>query len=525
MIEYSEAGAVLKKRNGNRWVLVFESFITGIITGLVIAAFRLAIDYVNGFRLFVYDSIKENGFFFAPVILIFLAGVGAFIGFIIKKYPIIRGSGVAQIEGVFMQKLRLSPWPELPLKFIGGVLGIGLGLSVGREGPSVHLGAYVGDAVEKFGKRSFAERVCLITAGAAAGLAATFNAPFAAVVFALEDLHQYLSPLLLVCVMAGAFAGDFAASTLLGSGPIFNFYVELAYPMTKIFWLLGLGVFVALVGHGFKKSIYFFQHLYEKLCIPSAFRPIMPFLLSVPVGLWFGYAGGGGDPLIEALAEQSFTITSLVVLLAVKILFTGISAGSGAIGGIFVPLLACGAVSGILYAKLLTYFGILEASQTVNLLMFGMAACFTAVIKAPLTACIIVFETSGALHHLSGLVLTCLTAYLTANFIGSQAHDHVLLTQILESETGEQEAAEVTNGHSPQVYELPVQPQSAAALKKICETDWPKDCLIVSVVRGDHELIPHGSTIVYPGDKLIVLAGIPHSDALLEQLTDLTSER
>ncbi|MEL3907344.1 MAG: ClC family H(+)/Cl(-) exchange transporter [Treponema sp.] len=519
---HSQAGSFLKKRYENRRILIFESFITGIITGLVIAAFRLTIDYMNNFRLYMYGLIRENGMLPGIAAAAALTAAGLFIGSIIKKYPMIKGSGVAQIEGVFMQKLRLSPWPELPLKFIGGLLGIGLGLSVGREGPSVQLGAYVGDAVERIGKRSFTERVCLITAGAAAGLAATFNAPFAAVVFALEDLHQYLSPLLLMCVMAGAFAGDLAASMLVGSGPIFHFHTELIYPAPYLIWLIGLGIFVALVGHGFKKSIYFFQQLYEKLGIPPALRPLFPFLLSLPVGLWYGYAGGGGDPLIEALAEQTFPVSTLFIVLAVKIIFTGISAGSGAIGGIFVPLLACGAVTGMLYAGILTSWGLLPAAQSINMLMFGMAACFTAVIKAPLTACIIVFETTGSINHLSGLVLTCLSAYLTANFIGSQAHDHVLLTQILEAEDTTAEESGLHGNPHPQIYELPVQPQSPAALKKISETVWPKDCLIVGIVRGDHELIPDGKTTLYPGDKLIILAKSPSAGRLLEELAELT---
>ena len=283
MDAYSKTGAFLKSRQENKWMLVFESLITGVITGLVITGFRLSIAYIRNFRVSTYPLIREAGTVGVIVALAVLAGVGLFIGFIITKRPMIRGGGVAQIEGVFTHKLQFSPLPELPLKFIGGVLSIGLGLSMGREGPSVQLGAYVGDLVERAGKRSFTERVCLITAGAAAGLSATFNAPFAAIVFALEDLHHHLSPLLLACVMAGAFAGDFTASLLVGSGPIFRFSGAVAYPLSQFAWLIGLGVFVTLMGHGFKQSIYSFQRLYQRLHIPAMLRPVIPFLLSLPI--------------------------------------------------------------------------------------------------------------------------------------------------------------------------------------------------------------------------------------------------
>lgn len=518
----SETGIFLKSRQENKWILIFESLITGLVTGLVITGFRLSIRCLKNFRYDVYDVIREGGGVTLVLMLIALAAAGLFIGFIIKKRPMIRGGGVAQIEGVFMQKLQFSPLPELPLKFIGGVLGIGLGLSMGREGPSVQLGAYVGDAVERIGKRSFTERVCLITAGAAAGLSATFNAPFAAIVFALEDLHQHLSPLLLACVMTGSFAGDFAAGTLLGYGPIFGFSCETAYPFSQFVWLIGLGIFVTLVGHCFKQSIYFFQRLYKRLHIPQVLRPVIPFLLSLPVGLWYGYAGGGGDTLMRALTEQSFPLQTLWILLIIKLLFTGISAGSGAIGGIFVPLLACGAVSGTIYAGMLVHFGLLEQQHIVTMMLFGMGACFTTVIKAPLTACVIVFETSGGLYQLSGLVLTCLTAYLTANFIGSPAHDHILLTQILESEREASKEEGTRKKCRPQLYELPVRLQSAAALKKICETDWPDKCLIVGVIHGERESIPDGNTVLYPGDKLIILAEDDDSALILKKVTALT---
>jgi len=525
MNQYSETGTLLKRRQENKWLLVFESLLTGLLTGLVITGFRLSISYLRNIRVGLYGVIQSAGVLGVILALAGLALVGLFAGFIITKWPMIKGGGVAQIEGVFMKKLQFSPLSELPLKFIGGVLSIGLGLSMGREGPSVQLGAYVGDAVERIGKRSFTERICLITAGAAAGLSATFNAPFAAIVFALEDIHHHLSPLLLACVMAGSFAGDFAGSLFLGRGPIFRFFTAVEFPLSQCAWLIGLGMFVTLVGHGFKQSIYVFQRFYKTLHIPPILRPVIPFLLSLPVGLWYSYASGGGDGLIRILTEQSFPITMLVMFLIVKLLFTGISAGSGAIGGIFVPLLACGAVGGALYATVLVHFGWLAPEHVNAMILFGMAACFTTVIKAPLTACAIVFETSGAFHNLGGLVLTCLTAYLTANLIGSQAHDHILLEQILEAEQSNAHSRDGKHGtYRPQLYELPIGLQSAAALKKIKETDWPHQCRIVGVIHGENELVPDGNTILYPGDKLIVLAE-DDTGTLLAELTVLTSSK
>ena len=421
-------------------ILVAESLLIGVFTGCVIAFFRFSIAKTSAFTGFIFRAVSSNGSYYLLFLIPVFALFGIIMGFMIKKYPMIKGGGVAQLEGVFMQRLKLSVWPELPLKFFGGVMDIGLGVSLGREGPSVQIGAYIGDAVEKIGKRSFTERICLLTAGAAAGLAGTFNAPFAGVLFAIEDLHQYLTPLLLVCVMAGAFASDFVVSLFFGNHNAFSLSATTDYPMNQTVYLIGLGILVAVIGHLFKKSIYASQSLYEKLRIPPHFRPVFPFLLVVPFFLtfgMFGYVNGGGDELIEALKEHNFPLLMLILLLFAKILFTGLSAGSGAIGGIFVPLFACGALGGLIYAKSLTYFGLLDATLTENMMIYGMVACFATVIKAPLTACAIIIETCANMHNLSPIVLTSLVAYTTANLIGSASHDEVLLEQILKNIEGE----------------------------------------------------------------------------------------
>lgn len=508
----------------NYLFLIFESLVIGILTGLVITTFRFFINLITSFRLNFYSVLQNNIFMlFASAAVLLISGLT--VGIMIKKYPMIRGSGVAQIEGVFMQKLKMSPIPELPLKFLGGILGIGLGISVGREGPSVQIGAYVGDTVEKLGKRSFVERVCLITAGAAAGVSSTFNAPFSGVVFALEDLHQYFSPLLLACIMAGSFAADFTASLFFGAGSVFHFDTAQLFPIIKFGWLIGLGIFTAFIGHLFKNSIYFFQALYEKLHISSVIRPVFPFLLTIPAGIFFVYSTGGGDELIESLSHQTFGIKTLAMLLVVKIAFTGISAGSGAIGGIFVPLLACGALGGAIYSSLLVQLGFLETPLIPSMIVFAMAACFTTVIKAPLTACVLVFETSGAsLPHLGGLVLTCLSAYITANLIGSKAHDHVMLTQLLASvgNNVKQEEKNASSSKIKQVFEIPVYPESFAALKKISEIRFPDGCFITGICRGDNEIIPDGNTSIYAGDKLIVLADTADTAKTLQELKTIT---
>ena len=518
---------ILENWYGNHLIIAGESFIVGILTGFAVTAFRKSIDFLSSLRIDVYDKAVSGllspafGTVLSFIVLILTVIIlGLFMGLIIKKYPMIKGSGVSQIKGKFMKKLDMSPWPELPLKFLGGVLNISAGLSVGREGPSVQIGAYIGSAFEKIGKTSHIERVCLVTSGAAAGLAATFGAPFAGIVFAIEDLHQYLSPLLLTCVMLGAFAGDLTASFFFKQGAIFDFHGLQLFPIKYFGWLILMGAAAALIGHLFKKSIYTSQKMYGKLKIPPQFSPLIPYLISVPVCLFFPLAASGGDHLIEALAEHSFPLSMLVLILAAKIIFTGLSAGSGAIGGIFVPLLSCGALTGIIFSNILVYFNLIEAQYAVNLMVFAMAAFFTTVIKAPITAIVLLAETSGNLFHLGGLVLTTAAAYITANIIKSPPNDEVLLKQILDSEdfANKKEKAE---DHGKQVFEVCVSPESFLDGKKIMDIQWPDDCLIVSIARGEEEIIPDGSTSISAGDRLVVLTHGHYVESHLEQIAEM----
>lgn len=518
---------ILENWYGNHLIIAGESFIVGILTGLAVTAFRKSIDFLSSLRIDVYDKTVSGllnpvfgTIFSLGVLILTIIILGLFMGFIIKKYPMIKGSGVSQIKGKFMKKLDMTPWPELPLKFLGGVLNISAGLSVGREGPSVQIGAYIGSAFEKIGKTSHIERVCLVTSGAAAGLAATFGAPFAGIVFAIEDLHQYLSPLLLTCVMLGAFAGDLTASVFFKQGAIFDFHGLQLFPIKYFGWLILMGAAAALIGHLFKKSIYTSQKMYGKLKIPPQFSPLIPYLISVPVCIFLPLAASGGDHLIEALAEHSFPLSMLVLILAAKIIFTGLSAGSGAIGGIFVPLLSCGALTGIIFSNILVYFNLIEAQYAVNLMVFAMAAFFTTVIKAPVTAIVLLAETSGDLFHLGGLVLTTAAAYITANIIKSPPNDEVLLKQILDSEdfANKKERAE---DHGKQVFEVCVSPESFLDGKKIMDIQWPDDCLIVSIARGEEEIIPDGSTSISAGDRLVVLTHGHYVEFHLEQIAEM----
>ncbi|MDR1948859.1 MAG: ClC family H(+)/Cl(-) exchange transporter [Spirochaetaceae bacterium] len=412
--------------------VIVESIIIGLITGFVVVAFRYALSRVDVFRAWLYGTLPRLPFYWTLLWTTGLGALGLFLGWAAKVRPMIRGSGIPQIKGALARQLTLDWVPELPLKIITGILGLGAGLSLGREGPSIQIGAYVGKGVLTVLRRPHRERQILIVSASAAGLAAAFNAPLSGVLFALEELSASFSPLYLACAMGASMMADLTAGYFFGLGPIFDFRHVAVLPLGNFPWILLLGILCGLLGDLFKRTLYGAQNWYERLRLPQIVRPVIPLLLSVPLGFFLFDVSGGGHGLIESLSRGERTLELLILILGGKILFTALCYGSGTAGGIFLPLLACGALAGDILGELLTMAGFAAAGQNLNFMILGMAAFFTAVVKAPVTGIILILEMSGNFNHLGSLVLVCLSAFVTTELIASRPVYTVLLERMLK---------------------------------------------------------------------------------------------
>ncbi|NLJ08766.1 MAG: ClC family H(+)/Cl(-) exchange transporter, partial [Treponema sp.] len=181
------------------------------------------------------------------------------------------------------------------------------------------------------------------------------------------------------------------------------------------------------------RALYGFQDFYKHVPVPRCMWPILPLLASIPLGLYLFDVTGGGHPLIESLTVTQRTLSMLALLFFIKLVFTALSYGAGTAGGIFLPLLVCGALLGTLIGQALSVLGYIDQPYILNFLIFGMAAFFTAVVKAPVTGAVLILEMSGNFNHFGGLMLVCLVAYVTSDMIVSQPVYDVLLTRLLSS--------------------------------------------------------------------------------------------
>ena len=324
-------------------------------------------------------------------------------------------------------------WARVLLwKFAGAVLGIGAGLSLGREGPSVQLGACLGQGVGRLARRAPGEDRYLLTAGAGAGLAAAFNAPLAGVIFCLEELTRDFSPLVLMGAVAACVTATTVVQQFFGLAPVFHMgEVPVVATGSFFFLLVLLGLFVGFVSLAFNRSLTFSLDTFARLPLPAWTKPMAPLFVSVVFGFTLPQVLGGGSPLVDSLVVEDYDLAMLCLLFLAKFVFLMICFGSGVPGGIFLPMLVLGAVAGAVFAKCAALLGVLPDGLAVDCMVFGMAAYFACVVKSPITGTVLIMEMTGSFAHMLPLILVSMTAYLVSDLTGGRPVYAMLLSRSL----------------------------------------------------------------------------------------------
>lgn len=499
--------------------IIAESVLVGLCAGLAVVAYRFAIEKTLAFAHYIYQ-LQRTHHGLIPLWFLLLAITGYIVGIIVEKEPMASGSGIPQLEGLLLRKLSMRWWSVLLSKFIGGILSIGAGLSLGREGPSIQIGAAVGQGFSRIFRRIKLEEKFLITSGASAGLAAAFNAPLAGVIFALEEIHKNFSPVVMTSALAASIVADFLSKRFFGMHPIFDFSDLPIIPLMDYGYLLLLGVLIGMWGLVFSKSLLKTQEIYGALHIPPRFKPVPAFLTAGFAGLLLPQILGGGSELVSSTSAMSLSIAMILLLLLSKFFFTMISYGSTAPGGIFLPLLVIGALSGLLYGNMLIALFGLDPSLLVTLMILAMAGYFTAIVKAPITGIVLITEMTGSFSHLLSISVVSLTAYVVADVMNSAPIYESLLNRMLKKSSDAFEGEKTTKV----LIELAVCLGSVVDGKKVKDVVWPPNCLIVSIKRGTEEIIPNGDDVLCPGDYLIVLANEDDAGEIRECLSAATEE-
>ena len=343
--------------------------------------------------------------------------------------PEAAGSGIQEIEA-FLDGQRPLRWLRvLPVKFVGGVLAIGSGLVLGREGPTVHMGGASGMGLAGLFGCSRGEAATLVAAGAGAGLAAAFNAPLAGVVFVFEEMRREVRYSFrgYHAVIIACFAATFVTERVAGVGP--QLALPPASPALSAYPLFAaLGIVLGVAGVGFNRGLLLVLDLMAGWSRRAGWllAPTLGLGLAALLLLWPS-AVGGGERVIAPAWLGSLELQTLALLLLLRTATTLVSYGAGTPGGVFAPMLALGAITGMLVGRLARPALPDILVDEAGLAIAGMAGLFTATVRAPLTAILLISELTGGFDMALVTTLTCATASLTAALLQGRPLYELLL--------------------------------------------------------------------------------------------------
>jgi len=400
-------------------VAIVEACIIGVVSGLAAVSLKQGVEWLTLWR----NSSTFPLWISLP--LIGLVG-GVLSGWLVERLaPEASGSGIPQVKAA----IGCAPIPlnlRVALVKLGStLLALGSGLSLGRQGPTVQIGAGLAAQLSRWVPTSPEYRRQLISAGAAAGLAAGFNAPIAGVLFVVEELLQDFSGLTLGTAILASFIGAVVSRLLGGQGlnlvmgtPTVNLSIY-DLPFLAILGLLS-GILGAMFGRGIFASLAFFRGL-KGLGLPG--RIGLAGLITGIVGIFLPIAAADNNGLKEFLVTGSVGWQLVAIAFVTKFLLTLLAYGSGAAGGIFAPSLVLGAALGCLVSFLAqgvyTGFGSWPVPETLGdtttYALTGMGAFFSAVTRVPITAIVIVFEMTADFNLVLPLMIGSGIAYLIAD--------------------------------------------------------------------------------------------------------------
>ena len=396
-----------------------KALLVGIVAGLLSSAFRVALKFAEGYSVAWQRELSR------PISLAFALSIGAVGGglgvWLVRRFaPEAAGSGIPHLKSVVLGERTMSWRRLLPVKFLAGVCGIGGGLALGREGPTIQMGGATGLMVSDWFRvmPGEGERRALLSAGAGAGLAAAFNAPLAGMIFVLEELQGSFTPVIFVAAFLSSVTADVIGRILTGEMPVFPLRDMPAPTVHSVPLALLLGVICGLGGVLFNRTLLKTLDLYERL------KRWPPFVLGAAAGLAVGFAswllpgvaGSGGVYVEHALLGEMAT-NAVLAILAVRFVLTMISYGCGAAGGIFAPLLVLGALGGLAVGRTAHAFAPMWAAQPEVFAVVGMGALLTAIVRAPLTGIVLMVELTGKYDFMLPLLASCLVAYGVAEVL------------------------------------------------------------------------------------------------------------
>ncbi len=495
------------------WGLYLLSIFVGVWAGAVCIPFRYIVNKVSEIRPYIFGSEAEflgikNALLTHAAVFISIYIILLFVALLLKYFPKISGSGLPQTQALlYGRTVYNKPFTYLFIKFTGGILSLGSGLSLGREGTSVQMGSLTGYLTGSLFRTKKSRRRHLIAAGAGAGISAAFTAPLSSSILILESLQKFSMPQTSICtLLAGAIAGIMAKLAI-----PYNIYDKIAVATPDIIeWklliiCLAMALFFALAGKLFSKMLLMgktwyaqldtwkyariTKNIYSKVAILT--------VVTFTIGLIFPTIIGGDQTFLVNHANGGHSnILLLIALIIIISAFTILSNSSGYPGGIFLPMMTVGGLAGKLFYEIMPDIwltGTAGSNLSGYFTLIGMSAFFISVVRTPLTGFILISEMTGHYEVFFPTLIVGILVYYFTQLLKVEPMNDLLYKFMIENTKDESSRSTIY---------LEVGPDSYFSGKAPQNINLPQNCIITKVYRNKKESDPGTVSALMPGDQV-----------------------
>lgn len=504
--------------------------VTGILTAIVVVLYKYCTMQVIRTSEKGYHYLREH-LQWVPLVLVVLFGVAFLLAYIYRVFSNLRGGGIPTSIGILRG--------IIPMKWLQNVIGIFalslvsflIGVPLGNEGPSVQMGTGVGrGSVFMLTKKKRAWDRYAMTGGACAGFSVATGAPISGILFAVEEAHQRISPIILIMattsVMFAEIMNTFLSPLLGVSRMLFSIPSEVLRPLPpKELWIplligLAVGLFAVVFLKYYKVIVLSVNRAIKNF--PHGFLIFGVFVLTVGLGLWSYDFISTGHHLMISLFDGKESIWMLLLLLIVRSTLTICANSNRITGGIFLPLLALGTLVALILGKGFHHiFGLGEDYYTV-ILVLGITACIASMMKMPLTAIIFSLEALSLDDHILSVVVVVAVSYMITEIFGVHSINESVLERRIEALHEGKSRIEIDR-------KVTVQPGSFAIGKQIRDIFWPNNLFVLSVEHDDSKTLSSkaakGGKEMREGDVLHVHCETYNEEHTMEALCAIVGEQ
>lgn len=413
--------------------LLWQAITIGLTVGLVVSIFRLLIDKSISLLYVLYPYLRTHPIWILPYV-VFILIIVFLLGKIIK-YDVgnLAGSGIPQLQAMFLGENQMNWFQILWRKFIGCLLAMGPGLFLGREGPCIQMGAMIAKGyADDFYYTPDDNAQVLTCAGIAAGLSAAVSAPFAGVFFLVEEITESFRPKDIMTALAAAASADLVTIIFFGTKPCLYLPIAHKLPVTSYWSLVLVGIAAGVLAYVYQWCLLNSKWLFSKIKkIPRIYHSIIPMLAIIPIGLIYPHSLGGSHMLIDILFhnpkivqnEELGDLTWLlipIIFAIIRFVFSMVSYASSVPGGIFMPTMVLGALLGLVASTILIHLGLIPPDNYTNIIVVSMAAYLAACLHAPITAIILLTEMIGTVEQVLPMIMTVFIACIVLSTLGGR---------------------------------------------------------------------------------------------------------